>query len=56
MEVNAYGVTKAKELLRPLIIERRELTEFDVLVDILYCGVCHSDKHHIYKINLININ
>ena len=49
MEVSAYGVTKAKELLRPLIIERRELTEFDVLVDILYCGVCHSDKHHIYN-------
>lgn len=27
--------------------ERKELGEFDILVDIRYCGVCHSDIHFI---------
>lgn len=48
-EVSAYGVTKAKELLKPLTVQRRDLTPFDVLIKILYCGICHSDKHHIYN-------
>lgn len=45
----AYGVMAAKEMLKPLMIQRRTLTEFDVEVNILYCGICHSDKHHIYN-------
>jgi uncharacterized zinc-type alcohol dehydrogenase-like protein len=49
IEAKAYGAPHAKELLQPLIIPRRNLTELDVLVKIMYCGVCHSDKHHIYN-------
>src|SRR5438309_8756153 len=26
-------------------IERRDLGEHDVLIDIKYCGICHSDIH-----------
>jgi alcohol dehydrogenase (NADP+) len=28
-------------------IERRELGERDVLIDIKYCGICHSDIHQV---------
>lgn len=28
-------------------IERRELREHDVAIDIKYCGICHSDIHQI---------
>ena len=30
---------------RPFSLERREPRAHDVLIDILYCGVCHSDIH-----------
>jgi uncharacterized zinc-type alcohol dehydrogenase-like protein len=28
-------------------IERRALGERDVLIDIKYCGICHSDIHQV---------
>jgi uncharacterized zinc-type alcohol dehydrogenase-like protein len=31
--------------LAPHTIERREAGDRDVVIDILYCGVCHSDLH-----------
>lgn len=31
--------------LQPFTFERRELRPEDVAIDILYCGVCHSDLH-----------
>ena len=43
--VKAYGNYSATEELVPLNIERRDLLENDVQIDILYCGVCHSDIH-----------
>ena len=43
--VKAYGNYSATEELVPLTIERRELLPTDVQIDILYCGVCHSDIH-----------
>lgn len=45
MKVNAYAAMKAKEPLQPLQIERREPGIRDVMIDIKYCGVCHSDIH-----------
>jgi len=33
--------------LAPSFIERREAGPHDVLIDILYCGVCHSDIHQV---------
>ncbi|MBQ0736512.1 NAD(P)-dependent alcohol dehydrogenase [Aquimarina celericrescens] len=45
MEVKAYGTEGEKENLKPMSIERREILDDDVHIDILYCGVCHSDIH-----------
>jgi uncharacterized zinc-type alcohol dehydrogenase-like protein len=41
----AYGVTGAKASVAPMSIERRDPGSRDVLIEILYCGVCHSDVH-----------
>ncbi|MBX2952340.1 MAG: NAD(P)-dependent alcohol dehydrogenase [Leadbetterella sp.] len=43
--VKAFGTEAPTEDLKPLSIERREVTENDVEIEILYCGVCHSDLH-----------
>jgi len=43
----AYGATSATSSLADLIIPRRETHEHDVKIDILYCGVCHSDLHFV---------
>lgn len=43
--VKAYGTHSPSAPLAPLHIARRALTASDVDIDILYCGVCHSDIH-----------
>lgn len=43
--VKAYGTEAADAAIEPLDINRREVTLKDVEIDILYCGVCHSDLH-----------
>lgn len=43
--VKAFGTEAADADLKELKIERRELTPTDVEIEILYCGVCHSDLH-----------
>ncbi len=43
----AYAAQDAASPLTPFTFERRELLPHDVLVDILYCGVCHSDLHQV---------
>ncbi len=45
--VKAYGATSAADPLVPLTIERREVGPHDVLIDIDYAGICHSDIHTI---------
>ena len=37
----------AKSLLEPFNFTRRELRPKDVQIDIIYCGVCHSDIHQV---------
>lgn len=44
-EVKAYGTLATDADLQPLKIERRVATDTDIEIDILYCGVCHSDLH-----------
>ena len=44
-KVQAWGASAAGKPLAPMTIERREPKPRDVVVDILYCGVCHSDIH-----------
>ena len=43
--VKAYAAADSKSNIAPLSIERRELGSHDVQVEIMYCGVCHSDIH-----------
>jgi alcohol dehydrogenase (NADP+) len=45
MKTRAYGTPAANQVLGPLTIDRREVGPKDVLIDILFCGVCHSDIH-----------
>lgn len=44
-EVKAYGAVNKDADLKEMTIKRRDLNENDVKIDILYCGVCHSDIH-----------
>jgi alcohol dehydrogenase (NADP+) len=46
-EAKAYAATSATSPLAPLTIPRRNPTEHDVRIDILFCGICHSDIHHV---------
>lgn len=44
-QFNSYAAKHATSLLEPFILQRRALRASDVLLEILYCGVCHSDLH-----------
>jgi alcohol dehydrogenase (NADP+) len=44
-QVKAFGTEAADADLKKLQINRREVTAKDIEIDILYCGVCHSDLH-----------
>ena len=43
--VKAYAAPAAKAPLAPWSFDRREPGERDVVLDVLFCGVCHSDIH-----------
>ncbi|GKQ40999.1 dehydrogenase [Streptomyces sp. A012304] len=43
--VAAYAAPAAKAPLERTTIERREVGEYDVLIDIKFAGICHSDIH-----------
>lgn len=45
--VAAYAAADARSPLAPFRIERRTPGPRDVQIDILYCGVCHSDIHQV---------
>ncbi len=45
--VKGYAAQKAKAPLTPYSFNRREVGKNDVLIDIHYCGICHSDIHQV---------
>jgi alcohol dehydrogenase (NADP+) len=45
--VKAYSAASAKSPMASSKISRREPTEHDVQIEILYCGICHSDLHQV---------
>ena len=45
--VKAFGNDAADAKLQQLNIQRRKPTAHDVEIEILYCGVCHSDLHTV---------
>jgi uncharacterized zinc-type alcohol dehydrogenase-like protein len=46
-KTKAYSAASATAPLAPDTIQRRETTDRDVQIDILYCGICHSDLHTV---------
>ena len=47
MTTRAYAAASPTSDLGPFNIDRREPLPQDVEIDILYCGVCHSDLHFV---------
>jgi alcohol dehydrogenase (NADP+) len=45
LQTKGYAVQTAESKFEPFDFERRELGAGDVLIEILYCGICHSDIH-----------
>ena len=43
----AYAAQSASAPLAPFNFDRREVGAHDVQIEILYCGVCHSDIHQV---------
>jgi uncharacterized zinc-type alcohol dehydrogenase-like protein len=44
-KAKAYSAASAKSLLASTRIQRRDPTPSDVQIEILFCGICHSDLH-----------
>jgi uncharacterized zinc-type alcohol dehydrogenase-like protein len=47
MKTNAYAAKSATQPLAPWSLERRATGPRDVAIEILFCGVCHSDLHTV---------
>ena len=43
----AYSATSATSPLASMTIPRRDPTDRDVQIEILFCGICHSDLHQV---------
>jgi len=46
-KAKAYSAASATSPLSLDTIQRRDATESDVQIEILYCGICHSDLHTV---------
>jgi alcohol dehydrogenase (NADP+) len=47
LKVHGYAAQQAKAPLKPYSFERREPGNNDVVIDIQYCGICHTDIHQV---------
>ena len=47
LKTSGYAAYDAQSPLAPFSFERREPKDDDVQIEILYCGVCHSDLHQV---------
>lgn len=45
MKTLGYAATAKSQPLAPFAFERRALNPNDVAIDVLYCGICHTDLH-----------
>lgn len=45
LKTRAYAAYNATDKLKPFNFEYRPVTANEVFIDILYCGICHSDLH-----------
>lgn len=46
-KIKAFGAEASDALLKQMVIDRREVEPKDIEIEILYCGVCHSDLHTV---------
>jgi uncharacterized zinc-type alcohol dehydrogenase-like protein len=49
MKVQAYATENPTDTLHPFSFQRRETGSHDVKMEILFCGVCHSDIHQAHN-------
>jgi uncharacterized zinc-type alcohol dehydrogenase-like protein len=47
IQVIGYAANQAKASLTPHAFQRREPRDCDVVIDIQYCGICHTDIHQV---------
>lgn len=47
IQTQGYAAYKSNEPLAPFSFERRDPGPQDIVIEILYCGVCHSDIHQV---------
>ncbi|WP_313580379.1 NAD(P)-dependent alcohol dehydrogenase [Chishuiella sp.] len=47
IKVKAFGTNSSNDELAEMVINRRKVQAHDVEMEILYCGICHSDLHQI---------
>ena len=47
IKTNGYAAPTAGAALEPFSFDRRDVGARDILIDIEYCGVCHSDIHQV---------
>ena len=46
-KAKAYSAASAASPLASTTVTRRDPTEHDVQIEILFCGICHSDLHQV---------
>jgi uncharacterized zinc-type alcohol dehydrogenase-like protein len=47
IQTKGYAALQAKKPLEAFAFERRDPGAYDVLIDVKYCGICHSDIHQV---------
>jgi uncharacterized zinc-type alcohol dehydrogenase-like protein len=45
--VSGYAAQQVNEPLTPYGFERRDPRDYDVMIEIQYCGICHTDIHQV---------
>lgn len=45
LKVSGFGAVNANSAIEPINFERQDVGPKDILINIMYCGVCHSDIH-----------
>jgi alcohol dehydrogenase (NADP+) len=47
IQVSGYAAQQVKAPLAPYSFTRREPRDYDIMIDIQYCGICHTDIHQV---------
>ncbi|HYA84146.1 MAG TPA: alcohol dehydrogenase catalytic domain-containing protein, partial [Candidatus Bathyarchaeia archaeon] len=47
IQVSGYAAQQGKAPLTPYSFTRRDPRDYDIVIDIEYCGICHTDIHQV---------